>query len=61
MQLPSTRKDALNHEALEMVKKVNEVMAHLGEDESSRLLTTVYRKCLDLKEEKSKLNSRQTC
>ena len=43
-----------------MVKKLHEVMAQLGEDESSHLLTTVYRKGLDLKAEKIELNSRQT-
>jgi len=59
-----TRKDILNqvdlNEALQMAKKLHEMMAKLGEDDTSRLLTTVYGKCLDLKAEKSKLNSRQT-
>ncbi len=59
-----TRKDILNQvdldEAVQMAKKLYEVMAMLGEDDSSRLLTTVYEKCLDLKAEKRKLNSRQT-
>ena len=60
----STRKDVLNSvdldEALQMAKKLHEVMAQLGEDDSSHLLTTVYRKCLDLRAEKIELNSRQT-
>ena len=43
-----------------MVKKLHKVMTQLGEDESSHLLTTVYRKCLDLKAEEIELNSRQT-
>ena len=64
ISLPNTRKDVLNQvdldEALQMVKQLHEVMAQLGEDESSHLLTTVYRKCLDLKAEKIELNSRQT-
>ncbi len=59
-----TRKDILNqvdlNEALQMAKKLHEMMAKLGEDDTSHLLTTVYGKCLDLKAEKSKLNSRQT-
>lgn len=43
-----------------MVKKVHGMMGLLGEDESSHMLTQVYRKCLDLKGEKIKVNSRQT-
>ncbi len=43
-----------------MVKKVHEMMALRGEDESSHMLTQVYRKYLDLKREKIKANSRQT-
>ena len=41
------------------MKKLHEMMAKLGEDDSSHLLTTVHGKCLDLKAEKRELNSRQ--
>ena len=40
-----------------MTKKLYEVMAQQGEDDSSHLLTTVYSKFLDLRAEKIKLNS----
>ena len=43
-----------------MVKKVLQMMALLGKDEASHMLTTVYHKCLDLKTEKINLNTKQT-
>ena len=49
---PLTRMEALNSvnitEGSEMVKKVLQMMAVLGEDEASHMLTRVYHKCLDL-------------
>ena len=47
-------------EGIEMVKKVLQMMALLGKDEASHMLTTVYHKCLDLKTEKINLNTKQT-
>ena len=47
-------------EGIEMVKKVLQMMAVLGEDEASHMLTGVYHKCLDLKTEKRNLNTKQT-
>ena len=48
----SDRMEALNSvnitEGIEMVKKVLQMMAVLGEDEASHMLTRVYHKCLDL-------------
>ena len=48
---PLTRMKALNSvnitEGIEMVKKVLQMMAVLGEDEASHMLTRGYRKCLD--------------
>ena len=62
--LPLTRMEALNSlnitEGTEMVRKVLQMMAVLGEDEASHKLTYVYHKCLDLKIEKRKLNTKQT-
>ncbi len=50
---PLTRMEALNSvnitEGTEMVRKVLQMMAVLGEDDTSHMLTTVYRKCLDLR------------
>ncbi len=61
---PLTRMEALNSvnitEGTEMVRKVLQMMAVLGEDDTSHMLTTVYRKCLDLKIEKRRLNTKQT-
>ena len=58
---PLNRMEALNSvnitEGIEMVKKVLQMMAVLGEDEASHMLTTVY---LDLKTEKINLNTKQT-
>jgi len=56
--------EALNsvniNEGTEMVKKVLQLMAVIGEDEISHMLTTVYHTCLDLKSEKRRLNTKQT-
>ncbi len=61
---PLTRMEALNSvnitEGTEMVRKVLQMMAVLGEDDTSHMLTTVYHKCLDLKIEKRRLNTKQT-
>ncbi len=61
---PLTRMEALNSvnitEGTEMVRKVLQMMAVLGEDDTSHMLTTIYRKCLDLKIEKRRLNTKQT-
>ena len=61
---PLTRMEALNSvnitEGTEMVRKVLQMIAVLGEDEASHKLTYVYHKCLDLKIEKRKLNTKQT-
>ena len=58
-----TRMVALNSvnitEGIEMVKKVLQMMAVLGEDEASHMLTRGYHKCLDLKTEKRNLNTEQ--
>ena len=53
---PLTQIKTLNYsvnitEGIEMVKKVLQMMAMLGEDEASHMLTMVYHKCLDLKTE----------
>ena len=59
---PITRMEALNSvnitEGIEMVKKVLQMMAILGEDEASHMLTRVYHKGLDLKNEKRNLNTK---
>ena len=47
-------------EGTEMVRKVLQMMAALGEDEASHKLTSVYFKCLDLIMEKRRLNTKQT-
>ena len=47
-------------EGTEMVRKILQMMAVLGEDEASHKLTYVYHKCLDLKIEKRRLNTKQT-
>ena len=52
---PLTRMEALNSvniTGIEIVKKVLQMMAVLGEDEASHMLTRVYHKCLDLKTER---------
>ena len=58
---PITRMEVLNSvnitEGIEMVKKVLQMMAILGEDEASHMLTRVYHKGLDLKIEKRNLNT----
>ena len=62
--LTLTRMEALNSvnitEDTEMVRKVLQMMAVLGEDEASHKLTSVYLKCLDLTMEKRSLNTKQT-
>ena len=59
---PITQMKALNSvnitEGIEMVKKVLQMMAILGEDEASHMLTRVYHKGLDLKIEKRNLNTK---
>ena len=46
-------------EGTEMVRKVLQMMAALGEDEASHKLTSVYHTCLDLTIKKRRLNTKQ--
>ena len=43
-----------------MVKSLLHLTSSLQEDDTTSMLTNVYRKCLELKKEKVELNSRQT-
>ena len=58
------RKDILNctdlDESFKMVKSLLHLTSSLQEDDTTSMLTNVYRKCLELKKEKVELNSRQT-
>ena len=58
------RKDILNctnlDERFKMVKSLLHLTSSLQEDDTTSMLTNVYRKCLELKKEKVELNSRQT-
>ena len=58
------RKEILNRtdldESLKMVKSLLHLTSSLQEDDTTNMLTKVYRKCLELKKEKVTLNSRQT-
>ncbi len=47
-------------ESLKMVKSLLHLTSSLQEDDTTSMLTKVYRKCLELKKEKVELNSRQT-
>ena len=58
------RKDILNctdlDESFKMVKSLLHLTSSLQEDDTTSMLTNVYRKCLELEKEKVELNSRQT-
>ena len=43
-----------------MVKSLFHLTSSLQEDDTTSMLTNVYRKCLELKKEKVELTSRQT-
>ena len=58
------RKDILNctdlDESFKMVISLLHLTSSLQEDDTTSMLTNVYRKCLELKKEKVEVNSRQT-
>lgn len=59
-----SRKDILNginiEESMQMVRSLLHTSSLLSEDDTTNLLTKVYRRCLEWEKEKFELNSRQT-